>query len=68
MFAGTFPGWAEVFPTKHETVPTVAEKFLEDILPQMTGSDNGPGFLLGMLCPLHAVLGQVFLVFFSNLS
>ncbi|XP_053747335.1 uncharacterized protein LOC128773781 [Panthera pardus] len=33
VFTDTFSGWVEAYPTKHETVQTVAKKLLEDILP-----------------------------------
>lgn len=45
VFVDTFSGWVEAFPTKHETANVVAKKLLEEILPQVLGSDNGPAFV-----------------------
>lgn len=52
MSIDTFPGWTEVFPTKHKTTSMVTKKLLEDILPrcgfpQMTGSGSGQFYVPG---------------------
>ncbi|XP_077894559.1 protein NYNRIN-like isoform X1 [Ictidomys tridecemlineatus] len=50
VFVDTFSGWAEAFPTRHETAKVVAKKLLEEIFPRYgvpgtIGSDNGPAFV-----------------------
>ena len=47
VFVDTFSGWTEAFPTKHETVQTVAKKLLLCYIlprygfPRLMRSDNG---------------------------
>lgn len=63
LFADTFSGWTEAFPTKHETAQTVTKKkLLEDIIlrygfPVRIGSDNGPGFVSKVTRGVALVLG-----------
>ena len=62
MFADTFSGLIEAFPTKQETATLVAKKILEEIfqrfrVPKVIGSDNGPAFVSKVSQGLAEILG-----------